>query len=104
MKHRGEVEFDFRATLHTSLLDVAKNDGDEVWRLLKVLLTRSDTHTAAVVAGWDRPISIETLLLASLYTAWVGQRHPLIPEAPEQDLSDAESRLADMALESMNRR
>lgn len=75
-----------------------------MWRLLKVLLTRPDSQFSAAVAGWVRPLSLESIMLASLYTAWTGQRHPLMPEAPEKDLSDPETRLADAALENMNRR
>ena len=103
IQHRGEVEFDFRSILHTPLLDAAKTDG-EAWRLLRILLTRPDSQVSAVVAGWDRPLTIEAFMLASLYTAWVGERHPLLPDVAEQSLSDVETRLADMALEAMNRR
>lgn len=104
VKHRGEVEFDFRSMLHVSFLDVAKSDEGEFWRLLKVLLTRTDAQLFAAVAEWDRPISTEAFFLASLYTAWSGERHPLLPDGSEQSISDVESRLADMALENMNRR
>lgn len=102
IRHRGEVEFDFRSILHTPLLDAAKSD--EIWRLLKLLLTRPDSQVSAAVAGWDRPLSVEAFMLASLYTAWVGERHPLLPDVSERSLSDVEIRLADMALEAMNRR
>lgn len=104
LKHRGEVEFDFRAILHSTLRDVARDDPDELWRLLGILLTRPDSQVSAAVAGWERPLSVESFFLGSLYTAWVGERHPLMPDAPAVALSDVETRLADMALEAMNRR
>lgn len=104
LEHRGEVEFDFRAILHSSLLTVARERSGELWRLLSILLTRPDSQLSAAVAGWNRPLSVEAFFLGSLYTAWVGEPHPLMPEAPERTLSDLETRLADMALEAMNRR
>lgn len=104
MKHRGEIEFDFRTTLHSSLTEVMKADAAEMWRLLRILLTRPDSQIFAAVAGWDRPVSIEAFMLASLYTAWVGERHPLLPDVAERSLSDVDIRLADMTLEAMNRR
>lgn len=103
LKHRGEVEFDFRSILHTSLLTVAKDDG-EIWRLLRILLNRSDSQVFAAVAGWDQPLSVEVFMLASIYSAWTGQRHQLLPDVSDRSLSDVETRLADMALEAMNRR
>ena len=101
-QHRGEAEFDFRSILHVSLLEAARTD--EVWRLLGILLTRPDSQVSAAVAGWDRPLSIEAFLLASLYTTWSGERHPLMPDVSERSLSEVEIRLADMALQAMNRR
>lgn len=104
IEHRGEVEFDFLNILHISLTQVAARDPGELYRLLKLLLTRPDSQIAAAVAGWDRALSLEAVMLASLYTAWTGQRHPLMPDAPDLSLTDVETRLADMALEAMNRR
>ena len=102
--HLGEVQFDFRARFHDSFLAVAERDEEEAWRLLGQLLRDPGTHTAAAVAGWERPVSTEAFFLASLYTAWTGERHPLIPDIGARKLTDVESRLADMALENMNRR
>lgn len=44
------------------------------------------------------------VFLASLYTAWTGNAHPLLPNPERHSLSDIETRLADKALENMNRR
>lgn len=99
-EHRGEAEFDFRSILHTPFL-VATKDEDEFWRLVRVLLTRPDSQLSAAVAGWERPISLEAMVGASLYTTWSGEPHPLMPDVQKRTLSDVETRLADMALENM---
>ena len=104
IEHRGEAEYDFRHSLHTSFRSAVKEDVEETLRLTGELIREPSSHLAAAVAGWDRPLSVEAFMLASLYTAWVGERHPLLPDVAEQSLSDVETRLADMALEAMNRR
>lgn len=83
---------------------VVQEDVEEALRLAAQLVRDPGTRLAAAVAGWDRPISVESFLLASIYTAWSGVQHPLMPDMRERALSDVETRLADMALENMNRR
>lgn len=75
-----------------------------MWRLLRLLIARPGSQINAAVAGWDRPISLEAMLLASVWSAWTGEQHPLMPDTSGRSLTDAESRLADLALENMNRR
>jgi hypothetical protein len=104
IEHRGEAEYDFRHTLHASFRTVVLEDVGEALRLTKQLLMNPATRLAAVVAGWERPVSIEAFLFASLYTAWSGHRHPLMPTDSDNETTDVEIRLADLALENMNRR
>lgn len=104
IEHRGEAEYDFRHTLHASYRSVVEADADEALRLTGQLLRDPATRLSAAVAGWERPVTIEAFFLASLYTAWTGERHPLMPDLSEPNLSDVETRIADMALATMNRR
>jgi len=104
IEHRGEAEYDFRHSLHTPYKAVVLDDVDEAIRLTKELLKDPGTRLAAAIAEWDYPISVEAFLLASIYTAWSGQRHPLMPDDSERSITDVEIRLADLALENMNRR
>ena len=104
IQYRGEAEYDFRHFLHTSFRAAVEADVEEVLRLAKQLLKDPGTRLAAAVAGWDQPLSVSDFITASLYTAWTGERHPLIPDSNERHVSDVENRLADMALENMNRR
>lgn len=104
IEHRGEVEFDFRSKLHTSYRAAVESDLEEVLRLTRQLLRDSSSRLAAAVAGWRAPVSTESFFLAALYTAWTGERHPLLPDVSERSITDVETRLADMALENMNRR
>lgn len=104
IEHRGEAEYDFRHSLHTPYRAVVEQDVEEALRLTGQLLRDPATRLAAKVAGWDRPLSIEAFFLASIYTSWTGERHPLMPDVSDRNLSDVETRLADLALENMNRR
>ena len=104
IEHRGEAEYDFRNLLHFSYRSAVETDVEETIRLTQQILRNPASRLAAVVAGWDQPLSIEAFIGASLYTAWTGERHPLLPDVSERTLSDVETRLADMALERMNRR
>jgi hypothetical protein len=104
IEHRGEAEYDFRHELHCAFRDVVERDVEEALRLAGQLVRSLGTRLNAAVAGWDVPISPESLLLASLYTAWTKTQHPLMPNLEDRSLSDVETRLADMALENMNRR
>lgn len=104
IEHRGEAEFDFRHTLHTPYRAVVETDLGEAFRLTKALLKDPGTRLSAAVAGWKTPITVEGFILASLYTAWSGERHPLLPDMTDRTASDVDTRLADMALENMNRR
>lgn len=104
VKYRGEAEYDFRHELNTPYKRLVKKDVAEVLRLAKQLLRDPGTRLAAAVAGWDRPVSTEAFIMAGLWTAWTGERHPLMPDTRERNVSDVEARLADMALENMNRR
>jgi hypothetical protein len=104
IEHRGEAEYDFRHLLHTSYKAVVREDVDEALRLTGQLLRDPGSRVAAAVAGWERPISVEGFLLASVYAAWTGERHPLMPDLTDRAITDVDARLADMALENMNRR
>lgn len=79
-------------------------DVDEALRLAGQLLRDPGTRLAAAIAGWDNPVSAEVIVLASIYTSWTNTRHPLMPDDTERTITDVETRLADMALENMNRR
>lgn len=103
IEHRGEVEFDFRHLLHSSFRSVVLDDVEEAMRLARQLLRDLRSRFAARVADRD-PLSVEAIYIASLWSAWTGEKHPLLPDSSEQQLSEAEIRLADMALENMNRR
>lgn len=104
IEHRGEAEYDFRHLLHIPYKSVVEADIEELFRLVNQILRNPASHLAAAVAGWSQPLSIEAFISASLYTAWTGQKHPLMPDESERSLSDVDVRLADMALEAMNRR
>jgi hypothetical protein len=104
IEHRGEAEYDFRHELHAPYRQTVLDDLDEALRLAGQLLKDPGTRLAAAVGGHEHPISIEGILLASIYSSWAGERHPLMPEAQDRKLSDVETRLADKALENMNRR
>lgn len=77
---------------------------DEALRLAKRLMFDPGTHLGAAVAGWERPVPLLAIYMASLYTAWTGEPHPLMPTAHKSEMPDVERQLADMALENMNRR
>ena len=83
---------------------VAKENEDELVRLLKILLTRTDSLFFAKTVGWVRPISVEAFAVASLYTAWTGAKHPMLPDVEDKQVADIDIQLADMALENMNKR
>lgn len=102
--HRGEAEYDFRNLLHVSYRSVVETDVEETIRLTRQILRNTGSRLSAAVAGWDQPFSTEAFMLASIYSSWAGERHPLLPDVSEQSISDVETRLADMALEGMNRR
>ncbi len=104
VEHRGEVEYDFRREFHASFRSIVETDVEEALRLAGMLLRDTGTRLAAAVAGWDRPISTGDFILASIYSAWSGQNHPLLPEIKARQITDVERRLADLALENMNRR
>lgn len=104
IEHRGEAEYDFRHLLHTSYRALVEADLEETFRLARQLLREPSSRLSAAVAGWERPLSLEAILLASVYTAWTGEQHPLMPDASDRQISEVETRLADMALEAMNRR
>jgi len=104
IEHRGEAEFDFRHILHTSYRKRVRRDLDEALRLARQLLKDPSTRLAAAVAGWDHPLSVEALISASLWTAWTGKRHPMVPDETTRSVSEIDTRLADIALENMNRR
>lgn len=101
VKHRGEAEFDFRHHLHTSYRTAVETDVEEVLRLTRQLLRDPGTRLAAAVAGWEHPISLETFMLASIYSTWSGERHPFLPDLSDRSISEVDTRLADMALEAM---
>lgn len=77
---------------------------DEALRLARQLIKDPGTRLAAAIAGWDQPLSVSDFIAASLFTAWTGETHPLMPDLSDRALSDVETRLADMALQNMNRR
>lgn len=104
IEHRGEVEYDFRNLLHTGYKCAVESDIDEVFRLTRQLLRNTGSRLFAAVAKWEQPLSTEAFIAASLYSAWAGERHPLLPDVSDNPLSDVDVRLADMALERMNRR
>lgn len=87
-----------------SFRSVVEDDTEEALRLTRQLLRDPGTRLAAAVAEWDQPVSVEGFILASLYTAWTGATHPLLPNLSDRALSDVDTRLADLALENMNRR
>lgn len=78
-------------------------DVEEVLRLTRLLLRDSGSQLAAAANGWKRPFSTEAFLLSGVYQAWAGEPHPLMPEV-SKSISEVDERLADMALEAMNRR
>lgn len=103
LKHRGEVGFDFLHILHKPLIEYAKENGEEVFRLAAQLLKDTGTRFFAASAGWERPFSTADFLAASTYSAWSGKPHPLMPEPQKPKVTDIEMRLADAALANMKK-
>ena len=103
LKHRGEADFDFRSIFHRSLLKVAKEDPEEVFRLVNQLLKDTGTRLFAASTGWEQPFSRGDFLTAALYSAWSGKPHPLMPKPSKPKVSDIEMRLADAALTNMKK-
>src|SRR5690606_34330058 len=66
-RHRGAVEYDFRARFHLGLECVPVDVGwGQAIRLLTILKADPSSATAAALAGWSHPISREALALADL--------------------------------------
>jgi len=104
LKHRGEADFDFRTIIHKPLVKVAKEDEEEVFRLVAQLLKDTGTRLFAASAGWEHPFSRADFIMASVYSAWSGQPHHLMPKPSKPKVSDIENRLAEAALQRMKRK
>lgn len=66
--HRGAFEHDWRARFSLPLSEVGKSmSWGEALRLTERLLTDSSSFVAASVAGWDHPLSHQSIVLMNLY-------------------------------------
>lgn len=66
--HRGAIEYDWRVRFHLPLSVVGESmTYGEAFRLLQVLLRDTSAAITAAVAGWESPVSQESLLLMDLF-------------------------------------
>lgn len=85
-----------------SLRSAVRDDVEEVLRLAGQVVRTPGTRLNAAIAGHDHPLSITDLLIASVYSAWTGQPHPLVPTSKQSATPEIDVRLADLALQNMN--
>lgn len=82
--HRGAIEYDFRARFGLGLRDVGSIlTITEAARLTEILASDTSSHTAASLAGWDRPASAEEVATAALFNIWADRTYPMPWDKPK---------------------